>query len=279
MLPAFVIGLREGLEAALIVGIIGAFLSGAGARWALRPVALGVAAAVLLSLAAGAALKVADANLPQRQQEAFETVVALVAVGVITWMIVWMRRHAPTLRETLQRDAKAALVTGSAAALVGMAFFAVLREGLETAVFLLAAFSSSIDPWLTGLGAVLGILVAVALGYGIRGGVRLDLARFFRITGVVLVFVAAGLLASAAHTAHEAGWLNVLQGETLDLSSIVAPGTVRGAVLTGMLGLQPQPVVAEVLAWALYVAVMLPVVLVPASLVRRVRAARQGVPA
>ena len=258
MLPAFVIGLREGLEAALIVGIIGAFLSGAGARWALRPVALGVAAAVLLSLAAGAALKVADANLPQRQQEAFETVVALVAVGVITWMIVWMRRHAPTLRETLQRDAKAALVTGSAAALVGMAFFAVLREGLETAVFLLAAFSSSIDPWLTGLGAVLGILVAVALGYGIfRGGVRLDLA----------------------HTAHEAGWLNVLQGETLDLSSIVAPGTVRGAVLTGMLGLQPQPVVAEVLAWALYVAVMLPVVLVPASLVRRVRAARQGVPA
>jgi high-affinity iron transporter len=264
VLPAFVIGLREGLEAALIVGIVAAFLGGAGARWALRPVAIGVAAAVAVSLAAGAGLQLVDGTLPQRQQEAFETVVALVAVGVVSWMIVWMRRNAATLRDTLQASARAALVTGSAAALVGMAFFAVLREGLETAVFLIAAFSSSVSPVATGSGALLGILAASALGYGIyRGGVRLDLARFFRVTGVVLVVVAGGLLASAAHTAHEAGWLNLLQGQPLDLSTVVAPGTVRGALLTGLLGVQPRPALAEGVVWAAYILVMLPIVLLP----------------
>jgi high-affinity iron transporter len=264
VLPAFVIGLREGLEAALIVGIVAAFLGGAGARWALRPVAIGVAAAVTVSLAAGVGLELLDGTLPQRQQEVFETIVALVAVGVISWMIVWMRRNAATLRETLQASVRAALVTGSAAALVGMAFFAVLREGLETAVFLLAAFSSSVSPVATGSGALLGILAASALGYGVyRGGVRLDLARFFRVTGIVLVIVAGGLLASAAHTAHEAGWLNLLQGQPLDLSTVVAPGTVRGALLTGLLGVQPRPALAEGVVWAVYVLAMLPVVLLP----------------
>jgi high-affinity iron transporter len=273
VLPAFVIGIREGLEAALIVGIIAAFLVGAGARQALRPVWMGVAAAVAISLAGGVGLKLLDGTLPQRQQEAFETIIGVLAVGVVSWMIVWMRRNAATLRATIQAEARAALVTGSAAALVGMAFFAVLREGLETAVFLVAAFSSSSSPAATGTGAVLGILSAAALGYGIyRGGVRIDVQKFFRVTGVVLVVVAAGLLATAAHTAHEAGWLNALQGQALDMSWLVAPGTVRGALFTGLLGVQPQPVVAEVVVWALYVAVMLPVVLMPVRRMRRATA-------
>jgi high-affinity iron transporter len=141
-----------------------------------------------------------------------------------------------------------------------MAFLAVLREGVETVVFLLAAFQASTSPLAAGLGALFGILVAVGLGYGIyRGGVRIDLGRFFRVTGLVLVLVAAGLMATAVHTAHEAGWLNALQGQALDLSWFVRPGTVVSALLTGMLGIQARPTVGELAAWALY---LVPVALV-----------------
>ena len=133
---------------------------------------------------------------------------SLMAVAGVTYMIVWMKRHSRELKGSLEQSAEAALLTGSVLALVAMAFLAILREGLETAVFLLAVFGSSSNPVATGIGAVLGVLVAVGLGYAIyRGGVRINLGRFFRVTGFVLVLVAAGLLASAVHTAHEAGWL------------------------------------------------------------------------
>ena len=122
-----------------------------------------------------------------------------------------------------------------------MAFLAVLREGFETSVFLLAAFQDATDTTAAGAGAVIGLLAAVAIGLGLyRGGVRINLARFFRVTGLVLVFVAAGLLATSLHTAHEAGWFNALQGQALDLTWLVQPGTVSGSLLTGMLGLQPS---------------------------------------
>lgn len=252
MLPTFVIGLREGLEAALIVGIIAAFLRQRGRTDLLRLVWLGVGVAVLLCLGIGVALKVVSAELPQREQERLETVVALVAVAMVTYMIVWMRGHAHELRRDLESATLAALAAGGGA-LVGMAFLAVLREGFETAVFLLAAFNESASPVASGAGALIGIALASALGYGIyRGGVRLDLGRFFRVTGALLVLVAAGLVMSAAHTAHAAGWLNVGQQATVDLSWLVRPGTVTSSLVTGMLGLQPKPVRAEVIAWLLY---------------------------
>jgi len=134
-----------------------------------------------------------------------------------------------------------------------MAFFAVLREGLETAVFLLAAFQSAANPTTAGIGALLGIALAVVIGYGIyRGGVRINLQKFFRFTAAILVLVAAGLLASAAHTAHEAGWLNSLQGQAIDLSWLIKPGSVQSALLTGVLGIQPKPDVIEGVGWLLY---------------------------
>src|SRR5205814_6795080 len=138
-----------------------------------------------------------------------------------------------------------ALEQGTAGrAMVVMAFLAVLREGFETVVFLLAAFHESDDTAQAGGGAVAGIAVAIVLGYGIyRGGVRLNLSKFFRATGLVLVLVAAGLVVNALHTAHEAGWLDAGQGRTVDLSRLVEPGTVQASLLTGMLGLQPHPVV------------------------------------
>ena len=227
VIATYVIGLREGLEAALIVGIVAAFLRQQGQRAALRYVWIGVAIAVTVCIAVGVALQILDEELPQRQQEQLETVVGLFAVLIVTFMIVWMRRHAAGLRGELERSAAAAVATGSVLALVGMALFAVLREGLETAVFLLAAFQAAENSVVAGLGALLGILTAVVIGAGLyRGGIKLNLARFFRITSVFLVLVAAGLLATAAHTAHEAAWLNSLQGQALDLSWLVVPGTV-----------------------------------------------------
>jgi high-affinity iron transporter len=148
-----------------------------------------------------------------------------------------------------------------------MAFFAVLREGLETAVFLLAAFQASSNALTAGLGALLGILTAVVVGAGLYGGgIRIDLARFFKVTAVFLVVIAAGLLATAVHTAHEGSWFNALQGHALDLSWLVVPGTVTSSLLTGMLGLQPSPTYGEAGAYLLYAVPMLLFVLWPRQL-------------
>ena len=270
MLATFVIGLREGLEAALIVGIVAAFLVHRGERRALRAVWAGVLLALALCVGAALALQAATQQLPQRQQEQLETVLALVAVAMVTYMIVWMTRHARSMKRDLEDAAAGALAKGSSWALVAMAFLAVLREGLETSVFLLATYQASASNAQGAVGASLGILVAVVLGYGTyRGGVRLDLARLFRVTGVLLVVVAAGLVMSAAHTAYEAGWLLAGQTRALDLSALVQPGTVRAAVLTGALGWQPKPTVAEVTGWLLYAVPMLVVVLRPRSTRRR----------
>jgi high-affinity iron transporter len=253
LLPTFVIGLREGLEASLIVGIIAAFLIQRGERRALRPMWIGVAAAAALCLVVAIVLRAIDESLPLTQREGFEAVLAWVAVGGITYMIVWMRRHSRELKGSLERSAGHALAQGSTMALVGMAFLAVLREGLETAVFLLATFQNSNSPVATGAGAVLGIGVAVGLGLAIfRGGVRINLSRFFRITGFVLAIVAAGLLSLGVHAAQEAGWITALQSPAVNLTWLVSPGTIRASLLTGVLGLQPVPTVAEVVAWLLY---------------------------
>ncbi|HEY6771234.1 MAG TPA: iron uptake transporter permease EfeU [Solirubrobacterales bacterium] len=253
MIPTLVITLREGVEAALIVGIVAAFLVKQGRRDALGSMWLGVGLAVAICVSVAVALRVIGDDLPQREQEGLETIVGLIAVGMITYMIIWMRRHARGLKAQLEGHAAEALAVGSATALVGMAFLAVLREGFETSVFLLAAFQDTSDTTAAGAGAVTGLVAAVVLGIAIYfGGVRINLSRFFRVTGFVLVLVAAGLLATSAHTAHEAGWLNTMQGEALDLTWLVQPGTVSGSLLTGMLGLQPSPTEVEVLVYLLY---------------------------
>jgi high-affinity iron transporter len=272
VLPTFVIGLREGLEAALIVGIIAAFLGQEGRRDALRHVWIGTAAAVVICIGIGVALQAISADLPQRGQEGLETVVGALAVTMVTYMIIFMRRHARSLKGDLQGAAASALASGSTRALVLMAFLAVLREGFETAVFLLATFHASGDATTSWLGAVIGILLAVAIGYGIyRGGVKLNLARFFRVTGLVLVVVAAGLVMTAFHTANEAGWLSLGQAQAFDLSWLVRPGTPVSSLLTGVLGIQPFPVWIEAIAWLAYLVPMIVIAAWPAR--RRPRAA------
>jgi FTR1 family protein len=277
VLTTFVIALREGLEASLIVGIIAAFLRRQERSDALRSMWLGVGLAIALCVAVAVVLRIVDNELPHRQQEGLETVVALVAVAMVTYMIVWMTEHARDLKGQLQDQAAGALAQGSAMALVAMAFLAVLREGFETAVFLLAAFNDATDPVPAGFGVVLGLVVAVGLGFGIyRGGLRLNLSRFFRATGAVLVLVAAGLVASSLHTAAEAGWVVGGQAQALDLSAIVRPGTVWESLITGILGIHPEPTVIEVVGWLLYAIPMLAIVLVPDAVRPRVRATVAG---
>jgi high-affinity iron transporter len=206
-------------------------------------------------VAAGVTLNLLSKDLPQRQQEGLETVIGALAVGMVTYMVVWMKRHSRDLKGQLEGLAADAIggASGAARAMILMAFLAVLREGVETVVFLLAAFDQSTSGSSAAVGAGLGIATAILLGYGIyRGGVRINLSKFFRATGLVLVFVAAGILVNALHTAHEAGWLNIGQGSTVDLSWLVRPGSVQSSLLTGMLGLQSHPVVIEVIGWLVY---------------------------
>ena len=261
MIAAFVVGLREGLESALIVGIIAAFLLARGRRDALKWVWAGVGVAVVLCVGLGVALGLLNSALPGHAQEILETIVALAACAMVTYMILWMQRNAPALRGGIEERAGDALVDGSVWALVAMAFFAVVREGIETVMFLTAITQQSSAPMSDLGGALIGIAAAVALGWGITvSGVRINLGRFMRITSVLLVFIAAGLVATAVGTAHEAGLLGALQQPLVNLSPILHPGGIIATLVGGTLGIQPEPSVAEALGWMLYAVPMILVV-------------------
>jgi len=265
-LGTFLIGLREGLEATLIVSIVAAFLKRNG--YSLRPMFVGVALAVAISVGVGVGLDLLSASLPQVQQEMLETVIGAVAVVFVTTMIIWMNRHAFRLKGELEREAERAVSSGSSFALVAMAFLAVLKEGFETAVFMLAAVQASRGSGALGLlGALAGILCAVGIGVAIySGGVRLNLGRFFRISGVFLVLIAAGLVLSTLRTAHEAGWVNIGQQPVLDLSAWIPTNSIRGAIVTGVFGIPTDPRLIEVLGWLFYAIPVLVVFLWPGRL-------------
>lgn len=251
MLATFVIGLREGLEASLIVGIIAAFLHRNGKS--LAAMWLGVALAVILSIAVGVGLDLVERALPQAAQEGMEAVIGAIAVVFVTGMIMWMNAHARDMKRRLEAEAAEALGLASAYALASMAFLAVLREGFETSVFLLATFSAAQSAVLAAVGAVIGLLLAAAVGWCIyAGGVRINLSRFFRVTGAFLILVAAGLVVTSLRSAHEAGWLNAGQQPTVNLAWLVAPATVRSALITGVLGIPADPRLIEVIGWFAY---------------------------
>lgn len=253
MLVTFVIGLREGLEAALIVAIVAAFLMKNSDRRALRPMWLGVTGAVALCITAAVTMHLIGERLPLKAREAMEGSFTILAVVGVTYMLVWMRRHSPELKDDLHTKAAKALDSNSTWALVALAFVAVLREGLETAVFMLGVLTGSTSPTLGLIGAGTGIAMASLIGFGIyKGGVRINLAKFFRFTGVLLVIVAAGLLSSAIHSFAEAGLVTVGQSPAIDLSGLIAPGSVQAGLATAFLGFQPVPTYSELLAWLLF---------------------------
>jgi high-affinity iron transporter len=267
MLAAFLIMLREGVEAALIVGIVASYLQKTGRPDAMPMVWAGIFLALALSLFVGAALQLMSAELPQKMQELFEAVVGLVAVTVLTSMVFWMRKAARSIKGELQASVDAALASrqGHGLALAGLVFFAVGREGLESVFFLLAVFQQSPDAG-APLGAMLGLVAAIAIGYGIyAGGVRLDLRRFFRWTGVFIIFVAAGILAGSVRSLHEAGFWNLLQAKAFDVSSILPVDSTPGALLSGVLGYQETATIGDALAYVLFLSVSLALFLLPAA--------------
>jgi high-affinity iron transporter len=258
------IGLREGLEAALVVVILAAFLVKTNRRYALRYVWAGVAAAVVVSVALGAVLTYGTSRLSFEQQELIGGVASIVAVGFVTAMVFWMRTAARTISGELKGRLDKALDVGPwAIALVG--FLGVGREGLETAIFFYAtteaAGQGEIQPM---LGWIIGLGGAVLLGIGIyRGAVKINLGKFFRYTGILLIVVAAGILAYGIHDLQEAGVLPGLNNLAFDVSAAIPPDSWYGTLLKGIFNFSPNTTWLQAVAWVLYVGIVLTLFLRP----------------
>ena len=263
MLGNFLIGLREGLEAALVVSILVAFLVRTNRRDVLPKVWLGVGIAVAISVGVTAALALTQQALTFEAQEAFGGSLSIIAVGFVTWMIFWMRRTARTISAELRGKLEDAIKMGTTAIVV-MAALAVGREGLETALFFFTAAQAAGETTQPLIGFLLGIAVAVALAYLLyRGAVKINLGRFFMITGALLIFVAAGILAYGVHDLQEAGILPGLNTLAFDVSGAIPPDSWYAVLLKGVFNFSPQTTVLQAVVWVLYVAVVLTLFLRP----------------
>ena len=263
-------GLREGVEAALIVSIICAYLARTGNTRHLGRIGLGVAAAVVASAALGLVIFATLGELQTPWEQVFEGTTMLVAAAVVTWMLFWMRRQASAVAGHLQRALDRVLTAGSAWGLLLLAFTAVIREGLETALFLVgqatAATTSAGGAGAASVlaGATVGLLISVGLGYGFyRGSRRINLGRFFRWTGVLLVFIAAGLLGSAVHEFVEIGWITLGTQTAFDISATLPHEAGIGLFLRALFGYSSTPEVAALATWVTYLVVVLSLYLRP----------------
>lgn len=279
MLATFLIGLREGLEAALVVGILVAYLRRLGRRDALPRMWAGVALAILLALAIGAVLTFGAYSLTFEAQELIGGLLSLLAVAMVTWMIFWMQKAGRTMKATLEGGLDRALTQGGVWALVVIGFVSVAREGIETTLLLWSMVQSFGDAPSALLGAVLGLLAAVAVGWLLaRGAVRLDLRRFFTWTSGFLVVVAAGVLAYAIMDLQEAGalpgpftaaapmdavtgavavgWSAFPFGWAFDVAAVIAPDGAWATILQATVGFMPRMTWLQVAAWAVYVLVV-----------------------
>lgn len=254
MLGNYLIGLREGLEASLVIGILVAYLVRISRRDLLAAVWTGVGIAATASLALGAILTLGPQGLSFTAQEAIGGSLSIVAVGLITWMIFWMGKTARFLKRHLEDGLDKAIAMGKGA-IITMALVAVGREGLETALFLWAGITAAGSTTEPIVGAALGLATAIALGYLIyRGAVKINLRTFFQWTGVFLIIVAGGVLAYGIHDLQEAGLLPGLTTLAFDVSHIIVPGSVLATVLKGVFNFSPATTVLEAVAWVAYVA-------------------------
>ena len=263
MLGNFLIGLREGLEAALVVSILVAFLVRTDRRHVLPKVWFGVAIAVAISVGITLVLAITQQALTFEAQEALGGSLSIIAVGFVTWMIFWMRRTARTISADLRGKLEDAIKMGSTAVVL-MAALAVGREGLETALFFFTAAQAAGETSQPLIGFLLGIAVAIALAYLLyRGAVKINLGRFFMVTGALLIFVAAGILAYGVHDLQEAGILPGLNSLAFDVSATVPPDSWYGVLLKGVFNFSPQTTWLEAVVWTVYVAVVLTLFLRP----------------
>ncbi len=258
MLSSLLITLREGLEAALIIGIILAYLARTGNRRSFKPVWLGTSLAVLVSLIAGAAIYLLAGEFSGQAEEIFEGLAMFVAAGVLTWMIFWMRKQAVNIKAHLHAQIQSVLTGGSSLGLVVLAFVVVVREGIETVLFLFAATRVAESPLLFAAGGLLGLVIAIGIGYSIyRGTSRLNLRAFFNVTSMVLIVFAAGLLAHGIHEFHEAGIIPPLVEHVWDINHILPEKETFGRFLTAITGYNANPSLVEVIAYPVYLALAL----------------------
>jgi high-affinity iron transporter len=269
LLGNYLIGLREGLEASLVVSILVAYLVKSGNRKALPPVWGGVGSAIALSIAFGVALTVASGEMQFKAQETFGGILSIVAVGLVTWMVFWMRRTARFMKAELEGRLEGALSLGRGA-LFAVAFLAVGREGLETALFLWTNITNANSSTQPIIGAVLGLLTAALLGYLLyRGGLRLNLKRFFTITGVALIVVAAGVFGYGFHDLQEASILPGLNSLAFEphtwFSGLGTAGRWLQTALQGVFNLTPQVTIVQAIAWVVYVIPVMALFLKPTA--------------
>lgn len=277
MINGLLIGLREGVEAALVVGIVVAYLVRSGHREHLPKVWAGVAAAILASTLLALALWVTVGALPSPYEQIFEGSAMLVATAVVTWMLFWMRAQSRALRGHLEAELARVLDHGGAWSLAVLAFTSVIREGIETALFLFGNVTAASAPGAGGgvtvvIGALAGLLVATAIGYAIyRGSRRVNLRSFFLWTGIALVFVAAGLVSRAIHEFVEVNVVGIGTQTAFNISGVLSSDRGVGEFLHAVLGYNSAPEVVTLLVYVAYVATVLTLYLLPAGAIRRPR--------
>ena len=265
-LASYLIGLREGLEATLVVSILVAYLVKSGRRRQLLPLWAGVAAALAVSVLFGALLTYTETTLlaDYRSRELFEAITSVLAVGLVTWMVFWMRRTARRLKGELTGKLEAAIGVGTLA-VAGIAFLSVVREGLETTLLFYAAAQGATTTATPLVAISAGVLTAVVIGIGLyAGAIRINLSRFFTVSGVLLVVVAAGILKYAVHDFQEAGVLPGLDVLAFDVSGVLDPNSWYGAAIAGMFNITAAPTVLETVAYVAYLVPVLAAFLWPA---------------
>jgi high-affinity iron transporter len=252
VLANLIIGFREGLEAALIIGILAAYLVKLNRRSELPKLWLGVGIAVAVAVALGVILGVLVENVPEGTNELIAGLTSIVAVVFVTWMIFWMARQSRALSKDLRSQVDQAEKT--AWAIAGVAFLAVAREGIETSVFLWSSSRAAGADTLPVVGALIGFAAAAILGYAIyRGAVKLNLSKFFAYTGAFLIVVAAGILSYGIHELQEIGLLPILTSKTYDVSGVIPEGGVLDTFLRGTISFRSAPSQLETLFWFAYI--------------------------
>ena len=256
MFPSFLLSLREGIEAALIIGIIIGALSKLHQE-ELKPVVWrGVAIAVVLSFVFGLGLNYLGMEFTGRLEEVFEGLAMLLAAAILTWMILWMMRRGGEIQRDLEAKTAHATLNRGGSALFILAFIAVFREGVELALFLMAARMAS-DPISVLVGASFGLGGAILLGWMIFATTRrLNLRQFFQITNVLLLFFAAGLVAFGVHELNEAGWVPAVIENVWNINHIISDKSEVGLILKALFGYNGNPSLTEVLAYLSYFIVL-----------------------